>query len=376
MKTLFTSAIFRTAIVLILFAGLSLNTQAKTKKIKIALLLDTSGSMDGLIDQAKSQLWSLVNELAGAKCEGQKPELQIALYEYGNDALPEKEGYIRMVTPLTGDLDKISEDLFKLTTNGGSEFCGYVIKTALRQLEWSADTGNLQVIFIAGNEPFTQGNVPYKTVCAEAKRKNIVVNTIFCGPYEEGIRTSWKHGADLTGGSYMSIEQDRKTVFVPSPYDDKIAELNSKMNTTYIEYGAEGKMKKASQAKQDMNAGSYGVASTVTRAVSKTKHVYKNSSWDLIDASDEKEFDVTKVPQAQLPESMKAMTQTQKIKFVADKKAEREKIKKEIDALNKQREAHVALQTKNTIKNDKMLDKSMINTIKKQAAGKRFVFTE
>ncbi len=72
------------------------------KKIKIALLLDTSGSMQGLIDQAKSELWSLVNELSKAECNGEKPELQIALYEYGKSSLPASEGYIRMVTPLNG----------------------------------------------------------------------------------------------------------------------------------------------------------------------------------------------------------------------------------------------------------------------------------
>src|SRR5690606_66182 len=122
------------------------------KKIKVALLLDTSNSMDGLIEQAKSQLWTIVNELAQAKCDGIKPTIQIALYEYGNDRLSAMEGYIKMVTPLTDDLDKISEDLFKLTTNGGSEFCGQVIQTACNQLDWSPDGNDLQVIFIAGNE--------------------------------------------------------------------------------------------------------------------------------------------------------------------------------------------------------------------------------
>jgi hypothetical protein len=113
--------------------------EKKAKKIKVALLLDTSNSMDGLIEQAKSQLWTLVEELAKAKCDDQKPQVEIALYEYGNDRLSPREGYIRMVTPLTYDLDKISEDLFKLRTQGGSEFCGHVIQTAVNQLDWSAD---------------------------------------------------------------------------------------------------------------------------------------------------------------------------------------------------------------------------------------------
>ena len=64
----------------------SFQVQEKSS-IKVALILDTSNSMDGLIDQAKSQLWSVVNELAKARCDGQIPDLEIALYEYGNDQL-------------------------------------------------------------------------------------------------------------------------------------------------------------------------------------------------------------------------------------------------------------------------------------------------
>jgi len=214
-------------------------TPAKSQTIMLALLLDTSNSMDGLIDQAKSQLWKIVNELASAKCgDGSQPNVKIALYEYGNDGLPASEGYIRQVSALSEDLDVISEKLFSLSTNGGNEFCGHVIKTSLNQLAWSASSADLKMIFIAGNEPFTQGSVSYQLACSAAKEKGVVVNTIFCGDFNEGIQTNWKSGADLTGGTFMSIQQNSRTVYVPTPYDDKIAELNDKLNATYVYYGA------------------------------------------------------------------------------------------------------------------------------------------
>ncbi|HEX8038834.1 MAG TPA: hypothetical protein VF490_06770, partial [Chryseosolibacter sp.] len=151
---------------------------AKGQTIMLALLLDTSNSMDGLIDQAKSQLWRIVNEVAAAKCgDGQQPNIKIALYEDGNDGLSPEEGYIRQVSGLTDDLDVISEKLFSLRTNGGSEFCGQVIKTSLNQLAWSASNADLKMIFIAGNEEFTQGNVSYDVACGAAKEKGVVVNT-------------------------------------------------------------------------------------------------------------------------------------------------------------------------------------------------------
>jgi hypothetical protein len=140
----------------------------KAPHIQVALLLDTSNSMDGLIDQAKSQLWKMVNELATTKKNGQAPNIEIALYEYGNDGLPGSEGHIRQVTPLTADLDMVSEKLFGLVTNGGSEYCGYVINRAVKQLSWSDQNDDLKIIIIAGNEPFDQGPEAYKEACREA----------------------------------------------------------------------------------------------------------------------------------------------------------------------------------------------------------------
>ena len=105
--------------------------------VQMAILLDTSGSMSGLINQARAELWAIVNEFIFAKRNGKEPELQVALYEYGKSSLPSKEGYIRMIVPFTTDLDKVSEELFALNTNGGSEYCGWVINEATQALEWT-----------------------------------------------------------------------------------------------------------------------------------------------------------------------------------------------------------------------------------------------
>jgi hypothetical protein len=345
---------------------------AATEKqtIMLALLLDTSNSMDGLIDQAKSQLWKIVNELAAAKCDdGSRPSIKIALYEYGNSGLPESTGYIRQVTALTNDLDLISEKLFSLTTNGGDEFCGHVIRTSLQQLEWSSSKADLKMIFIAGNEPFTQGSVPYQTACELAKEKDVVINTIFCGNFDEGMSTSWKRGADLTGGSYMAIDQDRRTVYVATPYDNQIDALNDKLNATYIYYGKSGNSKKALQSSQDVNAESYGQANKVERAVSKSSGAYSNSSWDLVDATKDDAKAVEKVAAETLPDEMKAMTVEQRKTYVKQKSEERGKIQAEIQKLNQQRKEY---QEKNKAAEDPgALETTMIKAIKGQAKTKR-----
>lgn len=350
--------------------SMSHKAPAKDQQIMLALLLDTSNSMDGLINQAKSQLWKIVNELAAAKCgNGSRPSIKIALYEYGNDGLPASEGYIRQVSGLTDDLDLISEKLFALTTNGGNEFCGQVIKTSLNQLSWSTSNADLKMIFIAGNEPFTQGAVSYRIACSVAKEKGVVVNTIFCGNFEEGMRTKWKDGADITDGSYMSIEQNRKTVYVATPYDSKIDECNERLNKTYLYYGASGERKKEAQATQDRNAESYGMANKVERAVSKSSHAYKNSSWDLVDAAKEDESVISAAPVEQLPDEMQGMSVEQRKGYVAQKASERIKIQSEIQELNKKRQEYIA--THSQQENDEaMLDAAMIKAIREKAKEK------
>jgi hypothetical protein len=378
MKTLFSNTRKWTlAAVAVLMINSAFAPPQETKEqqsIMLAILLDTSNSMDGLIDQTKSQLWKIVNELAAAKCaDGRKPHIKIALYEYGNDRLPSSEGYIRMVNPLTDDLDLISEKLFSLTTNGGSEFCGQVIQTSLKQLNWSDSQADLKMIFIAGNEPFTQGSVSHRLACGVAKEKDVVVNTIHCGNFEEGIRTQWKEGADLTGGNYMSIEQDRKTVYIASPYDDKIASLNDQLNKTYVYYGESGDKKRESQATQDSNAASYGQANKVERAVSKSSHAYRNSSWDLVDASKEDEQAIVKAEEKYLPTEMKGMNGDQRKVYVKQKAAEREKIQQEIQTLNKKRQEYILQNTPKELA-DNMLDAAMLKAIREKARVKNLSF--
>lgn len=370
-----------TAIAVIFFVHLSafttmpeVKTVAKDQNIQLALLLDTSNSMDGLIDQAKSQLWKIVNELALAKCaDGKKPNIQLALYEYGNDGLPSSEGYIRQVSGLTDDLDLISEKLFSLSTNGGNEFCGQVINSSLNQLAWSASANDLKMIFIAGNEPFTQGKISYRTAGLMAREKSVVVNTIFCGPFDEGLRTNWKDGADITGGTFMSIQQDRKTVYIPSPYDEKISALNDKLNSTYVYYGSSGASKKEMQSVQDKNARSYGEENKVERAISKSTHAYKNSSWDLVDAAKEDEQAIAKAKDEDLPMEMKGMTANQRQVYVKEKATERKQIQDEIQILNKKRQEYIVVNTPKEV-SDSMLDAAMIKAIKEKAKLKSLSF--
>jgi hypothetical protein len=338
-------------------------------------LLDTSNSMDGLIDQAKSQLWKIVNEVAAAKSsDGKQPKIKIALYEYGNDGLPASEGHISQVSALTEDLDVISEKLFSLRTNGGNEFCGQAIKAALNQLAWSASNADLKMIFIAGNEDFKQGNVSYQLACDAAKKKGIIVNSIYCGDFKDGISLGWKHGAELASGAFMNIDQNNRTAYVPTPYDEQIAALNDKLNATYVYYGASGEYRKEQQIMQDKNAESYGLANAAERIFCKSSNAYQNSNWDLVDAAKDNEKILKEIKSKDLPDEMRTMSIEERKAYISQKSDERKKIQEEIQALNKKRQEYI-YKTPQGSKN-KMLDASIMKAIKVQGRAKNLKWEE
>lgn len=335
--------------------------------VQIAILLDTSNSMDGLIEQAKSQLWKVVNEFNDAKQEGKTAVVQVALYEYGNSGLSMGNNYIRQVLPFTRDLDKVSEQLFKLTTNGGDEYCGAVIRVALNDLAWDRKGSTYKAMFIAGNEPFTQGPVSSQDACKAAIQKGVVVNTIHCGDQAQGERGGWRTGAALAEGKYLTINQDKAIVHVDTPQDQEITRLSIELNKTYISYGKDGARGMANQTAQDNNASSYKQAgSAVERAVTKTSANYKNSTWDLVDACKKDGLKLADVPEAELPAELKKMTPEERQTYVDKNAAERTEIQIKIKKLNDERQAYIAKVAKEKGQDD-TLDKAMAKAVREQA---------
>ncbi len=375
MKPTFTTIALLTSSLLIPSA-IAHREAAPQPKVQLALLLDTSNSMDGLIEQAKTQLWKVVNTFIESKKDGKVPFVEVALYEYGNQGLKPGQNFIRQVQPFTRDLDQVSADLFALKTNGGDEYCGAVIERAVQDLKWDASGQVYKSIFIAGNEPFTQGSVSPNTACKEAIGRGVVVNTIHCGPNDVGLSGGWHQGAQLAEGTYMVINQDAVVAHVNAPQDKEILRLNKCLNETYIPFGAVGAEKKQSQIVQDSNARSKASAGAdVQRALTKASSNYWNATWDLADRSLEKDFDWSKVGDAQLPEAMRGLDLDGRKKYVADKIVERQQIQTEIKKLNKARVAYVAeKRQESSTETAQTLDKVVTKTVREQATKKGYLF--
>ncbi len=342
--------------------------------VQIALLLDTSNSMDGMIAQAKTQLWKLVNEFARSKRADKTPRVEVALYEYGNNGLPASSGYIRQVAPLTPDLDLISEKLFSLRTNGGSEYCGQVIGVATRELAWSPRSA-LKIVFIAGNEPFTQGPVNYRDAVKQAIGKGIIVNTVFCGNEREGIATGWRDGALLADGRYTFIDSSRQVAAVVAPQDAELARLNEELNATYVGYGARGKKAKARQVMQDKNAEGAGQGAAVQRAVAKSSSNYRNDDWDLVDAAKSGTAAPAAMAAEDLPAEMQGMDAKQREEYVQKQASRRGEIQAKMQKLETDRRAHVAAEEKKRpTSSEATMDKAMLDAVHEQGGKADFKF--
>jgi hypothetical protein len=321
----------------------------RAPQISIALLLDTSNSMDGLIGQAKAQLWSVVNRFRTCRRDGTMPELRIALHEYGNNKLSASEGHIRMVSAFTTDLDSLSEKLFGLQTDGGNEFCGHVIDRATRELSWGTCPGDLNLIFIAGNEPFTQGSVAYADAIASSVRGRIRINTIHCGTYQEGVDGKWRDGATLGQGAYSVIDQSSDVRHISTPFDDEISRLGIEVNETYIPYGSRGKEAQARQSSMDAAPaalpGSAGLAASVERSVAKNSAAYVNTHWDLVDALDKGTVKLESLADEEVPQAMRGLPRAQQLEFVDTKRVRRLEINRRVVELQLKREQFLREQT-------------------------------
>lgn len=348
---------------------------AAQRHVDLVICLDTSNSMDGLIESAKQKLWAVVGELATAR---PRPVLRVALYQYGNDGLNPENGWVQKLCDLTDDLDTVYGKLFALKTNGGTEYVARVVRAATQDLSWNMDKGTLRMIFVAGNEPATQDTkYSLQDICKAAASKGIVVNTIHCGAEAEGRNTGWADAAKWADGQYASIDQDRGTVVVATPYDKELADLGAKLNSTYVAYGAGGAAGAANQAAQDANATTVNAPAAAQRAAAKASTLYRNAGWDLVDAVAENKVDLAKVDAKELPEPMQKMTPEQRKAYVEQQAAERTKLQGQIRELNDKAEAFRKDEVaKKGLSEKDSFDNALRAAVRAQAEKMEFQFEE
>ena len=337
-------------------------------RVQVALLLDTSSSMGGLIDQARSQLWKIVTRLDAARRDGKRPAIEIALYEYGNDARSKSQnGWVRQIVPFTPDLDRISEALFALDTAGGEEYVGTAIATAMKDLQWSTRASDLKLLFVAGNEPFNQGPLDPVKAAATAHEKGVQVTAILCG---QGDPT-WSIGAKQAHFGYFEIDANQVVAHIDAPQDAEIARLGAELNGTYLAYGTDGASGQARQTAQDTNANNSQPGSMVWRSMAKSSASYDNSGWDLGDRYRNNLARLDEIPEQQLPEEMRGMSPEQRRAHVTKKLEERSQLQKRIQELANERATFIA-SAREKEPGSGSLDSAMLTSVEAQARAVGF----
>jgi hypothetical protein len=340
--------------------------------VDLAICLDTSGSMNGLIDAARQKLWAIVNDLALAR---PTPRLRLALLSFGNNGHRKEDGWVSLLVPFTEDLDLVSQKLFALTTNGGEEYVGRVLQAATDRLEWSRSPDALKLIFVAGNESADQDReVPFRDACRRAIGAGIMVNSVYCGPGAGDEATLWREVATLADGHFAAIDHDHGTVAVATPFDAELQKLSTDLNGTYVPVGRKGAEGWQNQLDQDKNAAAANEATAAGRAATKATALYY-CSWDLVDACARQQMKLEDVKDEDLPEALRKMTVEERRKHLEEISKRREGLKRQIQELEAKRQAHVATEMKKSaLSADRAFDQAVRVAVRAQAAAKGFEF--
>lgn len=357
---------------LVLCIPLTAGAQAAPEppQIDVVFAIDCSGSMGGVIETAKQKVWAIVNEVAKAK---PAPKLRIGLIGYGNSMGPFR------TFPLTDDLDEVYKNLMTFKDEGwGSEFVGLAVHRATDEMQWGQGKQVLKVIYVVGNETARQGpgEFDYAKTAPAAIAKDIVVNAIYCGntDYERATPT-WREMARLADGEYMEIAAQGGAITIATPYDAELASLNARLNATYLAYGAAGETRRANQAAQDANAERMGQAVAAERAVAKSAPLYDARTWDLVDAMKDPAFDLSKIPEDQLPAELRKVPAEQRLAWLQAKAREREDVRRQIKELAEKREQFIREEVqKRGLSGDQAFDEAVKRSITKQAQKKGFEF--
>lgn len=346
------------------------------RPVDLVICLDTSDSMQGLIDSARARLWDIVNSLGSAR---PTPELRVGLITYGSPSRSTaSRGWVVQHTQLTNNLDFVYSKMMEFRTDGGDEFVGWALHDAITGMNWSSDPRALKLIFVAGNESADQARevFDFRSVGATARSRGMIINAIYAGDRGAGLNERWGEVASCGGGTYSSIVMSCGTIQIDAPQDRLLLELNMKLNATYVPYGDAGREGELRQRAQDANAEKLGQQSAASRVAAKSTQLYRNESWDFVDAVARGEKKVAEVKDADLPAPMQPMSPPQREEHVKKMKKEREDIQKQIAELSAERDKYIKQERARASGGKVALDDAMLKSIREQAKQQGFEFTE
>ncbi len=347
------------------------------KTLEMVFVLDTTGSMGGLIDGAKQRIWGIVNEVMQTPA---RPAVRVGLVAYRDHG----DQYVTQVLPLTNDLDKVYTTLMEYRADGGGddpENVRRALADGVRRAGWSKPQANTaQIVFLVGDAPphdDYQDEPSVETTTAEAVRRGMIVNTIQCGA-DPQTQSVWQQIARRGEGQYFRIAQDGGVQTVATPYDARLSELGNKLGATYLAYGGgagpEGeRYREAADAAQASTETTVAAAAPMNaraeRAVNKAlnRDAYVG---DLLQSIENGTVKLDAVKDEDLPDALQKLPPAERKKEVERRLAERQKMRDEIVSLSKQRDAHIAAERKKQSGAKTGFDAAVASALKEQLSRK------
>jgi len=344
---------------------------AKTKqspKVDVVFVLDTTGSMSGLIEGAKLKIWSIANSIVGGS---PTPELRVGLVGYRDVG----DAYVTRVFGLSGDLDEVYGNLTSFEAGGGGDTPEHVnraLHEAVENMEWSSDESTLRILFLVGDAPphtdYADG-FDYAEVCQSAVRRDIIINTIQCGGMAETVEF-WREIALLGEGEYAAIAQSGGMRSIPTPMDAELSKLSADLDGTVVAFGDATSLESKREADE--------MAAKMPASAVAERGVYKSTSgrmgaYDLIGAIELGEVELEEIKKENLPEEMRDMNEDEKKAFLSEKKAKRDGVRRQIAELNKKRDEFIKAKLAEIGPEDSF-DAQVLSMIRSQAKRKGIAY--
>jgi len=339
-------------------------------QIEVAFVLDTTGSMTGLIEGAKRKIWSIANQLVSAQ---QETDVRFALIGYRDRG----DTYVTTTYDLTSDIDAIYARLMQFQADGGGdgpESVNQALHEAVTRLDWSTAKDVYRVIFLVGDAPphlDYQDDVRYDRSVRLARQRDITINAIQCGAWDETAQI-WREIASLGMGTFAAIAQDGGMVAVATPMDEELAKLNRELAGTVVAFGREDERREAeAKVGNALRASAPAAADRLAYLAKAGEGVVVTGSKDLVDEAAAGRPVATVAPEA-LPEPLRAMPAEARQEFVDGQLAKRKQVQERIAEVSRERDAYLAKEEarQRAAGNDDAFDLKVNDAIKAQAAKK------
>ena len=340
-------------------------------KIEVVFVLDTTGSMSGLIEAAKEKIWSIASTMASAD---QAPEIKIGLVAYRDRG----DAYVTRVTDLSADLDSMYATLMDFQADGGGddpESVNRALYDAVHGISWSQDPGTYKVIFLVGDAPphmDYQGDVKYPETLAVASSMGISVNAIQCGTYGMTTRP-WQHIASLGHGTYFRVEQAGSAVAISTPFDAELAALSAQLDETRLYYGDEAQMREKHR-KVEATEKLHVESSFATRArravfnVSESGETNLFGDAELVEDVASGRVDLSSIAPDELPEPMQSLAPAEQEALIEETATRRTELKRQIRELADQRSTYLEKSVEEAGGAADSLDDNIYRAVREQAA--------